>query len=164
MPFGSRSRSAQTPSESSQQSKSNRDPNGIGGQINGLDPAANYLVYHGWRKVGSVAKRGMPHHSQLFVQTEGGDWVLSFGLFGNDDGEIVIESEWDDNAANPYVWSKSYKPNPVTVTGAALEQAYIKVTRMCGPEYKLLHNNCQKFARLMMIELGAGHDRHLFHP
>lgn len=164
MPFGLRSRSAQTPSESSQQSKSNRSKADTGGRINGLDPAATYKVHHFWRKVGSVAKRGMPHHSQIFVATDTGEWILSFGLFGDDDGQVVFDSEWDDNPTNPYVLSSSYTPNPVTVTGAVLEQAFINCTRMCGPEYKLLHNNCQKFARLVMIELGAGHNRHLFHP
>jgi hypothetical protein len=162
--FGSKS--AQTPSESSQQSKSNRDNAGahVGGQLNALDATTQYKVIHKWRKVGSVAKRGMPHHSQVFVTTMADVEILNFGLFGDEDGDVVFGDDTDDPVNNPYHASSSYRPNPIVATGHDIEQAYIKVRRQCGPEYKLLHNNCQKFARLLMTALGASHHRELFHP
>lgn len=165
MVFGIGSKSAQTPSESSQQSPSNTDKTGrdVAGMLAGLDDGTNYKVYHKWRKVGSVAQRGMPHHSQIFVTDVNDADILNFGLFGTEDGTVVFASD-DENAANPYHTSTSYRPNPVTATGQAIEQAFIRASRKCGPEYKLLHNNCQKFARLLMTELGASHDRELFHP
>lgn len=161
--FGSKS--AQTPSESSQQSTSNTDTAGahVGGKLNALDATTQYKVVHKWRKVGSVAQRGMPHHSQVFVTTLTDVEVLNFGLFGDQNGQVVFVDDTDD-PVNPYHESSSYRPNPVTATGQVIEQAYIAVRRKCGPDYKLLHNNCQKFARLLMTELGASHHRELFHP
>lgn len=161
MPFGLGSKSAQTPSESSQQSKSNT--NNVYQELAGLVQDQQYRVYHCWRKVGNVAKRGMPHHSQVFITDLNDQHVGNIGLFGDDDGMVVYVDDQND-PVNPYHVSTSYKPNPVTATGAEIEQAYIDTTRKCGPQYKLLHNNCQKFARLLMTALGASHNRELFHP
>lgn len=161
MPFGLGSKSAQTPSESSQQSKSNT--HNVALTIAGLDQNTQYRVYHMWRKVGSVAKRGMPHHSQIFITDLNDNWLRSLGLFANAQGMVVYEEEWND-PNNPYNLSTSYKPNPCVVTGQQIDQAVQDATLKCGPEYKLLHNNCQKFARLLMTALEASHNRELFHP
>ena len=56
-----------------------------------------------------------------------------------------------------------FRQSPVWTADPAT-QAYISTCRKCGPEYKLLHNNCQKFGRLLMTALGASHSRELFHP
>lgn len=165
MSFGSRS--AQTPSESSQDSRSNRggggDHHDIAGRLHALEDNTNYLVWHMWRKVGQVAQKGMPHHSQIYVTNNAGDEILNFGLFADGGGDVVfVVDEWTDD--NPYNVSTSYKPNPVTVTGLVLHQQFIASVTMCGPKYKLLHNNCQKFARHLMTSIGAKHHRHLFHP
>ena len=162
MPFGIGSRSAQTPSESSQQSNSNVK-GALQQTIAGLDAATQYKVYHKWRKVGNVAKKGMPHHSQIFICDVADNAISNFGLFGDDDGKVVYGDETED-PNNPYHVSTSYKPNPITVYGLQIEQALTRASLKCGPDYKLLHNNCQKFARLFMIELGASHSRELFHP
>ena len=161
MPFGLGSKSAQTPSESSQQSPSNT--HGVAQAMAGLDQNTQYRVYHMWRKVGSVAKRGMPHHSQLFVTDLNDNWLRSIGLFANDQGIVVYEEEWND-PVNPYNLSTSYRPNPCVATGNQIEQAIHDTMLKCGPEYKLLQNNCQKFARLLMTALGSSHNRELLHP
>lgn len=162
MPFGSGSKSAQTPSESSQQSKSNTK-GALQAAAAGLDAGTQYQVYHKWRKVGSVAKKGMPHHSQIKIYNAANQQVADFGLFGDDNGSVVYGDD-DDDPLNPYHTSSSYKPNPRTATGLQIEQAIASASLKCGPDYKLLHNNCQKFARLFMIALGSSHNRELFHP
>jgi hypothetical protein len=165
MPFGSGSKSAQTPSESSQQSASNAGGPAVvvAAMVAGLAHATQYRVYHKWRKVGSVAKRGMPHHSQIFITTLPDVDVVNFGLFADDDGNVVFESE-DNDPVNPFHTSSSYNPNPKTATGLQIIQAVNATSIKCGPKYALLQNNCQKFARLLMTALGASHSRELFHP
>jgi len=162
MPFGSGSKSAQTPSESSQQSPSNKK-GALQQTLAGLGAATQYRVYHKWRKVGQVAKKGMPHHSQVFICDTSGNELANFGLFGDSAGSVVYANEQHD-PNNPYNTSTSYSPNPITVTGAQIDNALTSASLKCGPDYKLLHNNCQKFARLFMTALGAKHDRELFHP
>jgi hypothetical protein len=162
MPFGSGSKSAQTPSESSQQSPSNTK-GALQAAAAGLSPGMQYRVFHKWRKVGSVAKKGMPHHSQIFIVNAVDQAVRDFGLFADDNGNVVYQDDPVDQLT-PYHTSTSYAPNPCIATGAKIEQAIASASLKCGPNYKLLHNNCQKFARLFMIALGSSHSRELFHP
>lgn len=162
--FGSRS--AQTPSESIQESASNTNTTTymIAGRLDALTPGVNYKVYHKWRKVSRVAQKGMPHHSQIFVATGADVVVLNFGLFSNN-GQVVFDVDGPELPTNPYHVSTSYRPNPVVnVTKETLLWAYLHTCQQCGPEYKLLHNNCQKFGRILMTNLGASHHRELFHP
>lgn len=42
-------------------------------------------------------------------------------------------------------------------------RACVATRQKPGPDYKLLHNNCQEFDRLFMTELGASHKRGFFH-
>jgi hypothetical protein len=164
MPFGFGSRSAQTPSESSADSNTDKAGRRIAGELDGINPDDPYKVYHKWRKTGGKPRRGMPHHSQIFVTTFlDNKPVLNFGLF-QDDGQVVFLQEDSEDPANPYHVSSSYKPNPVIVRGDQIEDAFNFTCQQCGPKYKLLHNNCQKFGRILMTFLGASHDRELFHP
>jgi hypothetical protein len=106
----------------------------------------------------------MPHHSQIFVATGADVVVLNFGLFSNN-GQVVFDVDGPELPTNPYHVSTSYRPNPVVnVTKETLLWAYLHTCQQCGPEYKLLHNNCQKFGRILMTNLGASHHRELFHP
>lgn len=172
MPFGLGSRSAQTPSESSQQAQSNQYVAGAGGNdaaavkvagwIAAL-PAGNYKVCHKWRKVGDDYVKGTPHHSQIFVTDLNDKVLFNFGLFSNSSGKVIFDDD-KDRPTNPYKPSSSYSPNPLTVSQTALANAFTSVRAKCGADYKLLHNNCQKFGRLLMQALGAKHNRHLFHP
>ncbi|MGS4945247.1 hypothetical protein ACVDG3_07190 [Meridianimarinicoccus sp. RP-17] len=160
------SRSAQTPSESSQESRSNRGGGGddteVAGKLAALDDATNYTITHRWRKVGSVDVKGAPHHSQVFLQNAGGDLMFSFGLFADEDGKVVLIEHFEP--LERYHLSTSYKPNPVQKSGLEIKQAFAAAKQKCGPDYKLLHNNCQKFARIFMQTIGSKHHRHLFHP
>ena len=162
MPFGIGSKSAQTPSESSQQSESNIR-GAIRHGIAGIDQHTQYKVCHKWRKVGSVAKKGMPHHSQIFIYNMADNEIRNLGLFSDENGMVEYGKDVND-PLNPYHVSSSYEPNPCVVTGLEIEQAISSASLECGPNYKLLHNNCQKFARLLMTQLGASHSRELFHP
>ena len=162
MPFGIGSKSAQTPSESSQQSNSNTKGAFLH-LIAGLNDATQYRVYHKWRKVGDVAQRGMPHHSQIFICNTADVEVLNFGLFGDANGMVEYCNDGND-PNNPYHTSTSYKPNPKVATGREITAAINRAQLKCGPNYKLLHNNCQKFARIFMTALGSSHSRELFHP
>lgn len=168
MPFGFSFKSkSRTPSERSQQSKSNLDTSGrnVAGILNGIDPQERIKVYHKWRKVGSKASKTAPHHSQIWVTTFPDDQpIVNFGLFQGDDGVVEFLQDEDDMPTNPYHVSSSYKPNPVIVRGEQLEDAFNYTSQQCGPKYKLLMNNCQKFGRILMTFLGASHDRELFHP
>ena len=81
MVFGIGSKSSQTPSEGSQQAGSNTDREGrlLGGMLSAITPGRKYYVCHNWRKVGDVAKRGMAHHSQIFVTYSDGSAAVNFG-------------------------------------------------------------------------------------
>ncbi|WP_156648869.1 hypothetical protein [Massilia sp. Leaf139] len=49
-------------------------------------------------------------------------------------------------------------------TGKQIKEAFLKARSQCGYDYRLLSNNCQTFARLFMLALGAKHERQLMHP
>lgn len=190
MRFGRGSRSAQTPSESSQESKSyaNRDKDPLRRLqqiVARLIDDQEYKVFHKWRKVGAT-KRSMfgqlahsvtPHHSQIFIHYKSDLYdfleykVVDFGLFCGEDNYVVYEEDHsgyddvdEDYYNNAYRVSTSYSPNPCVVTGVQIKQALAAASLKCGPDYQLLHNNCQKFARLFMTALGSSHARGLFHP
>lgn len=167
MSFGSRS--AQTPSESSQQAASNQlgENNSHYIELSGFlmgNESKTYQVFHKWRKVGSASAPGAVHHSQIFVVDPDRDFeVQNFGLFSNSEGNVVFEK--DNGFDTPeYHVSASYKPNPVQATGKEIVSALANCSARCGPKYKLLHNNCQKYARLVMTTLGAKHHRDPLHP
>ena len=84
-------------------------------------------------------------------------------MFGDSNDSVVHTGDQND-PNNPYHASTSYSPNPITVTDAQMDNALTSASLKCGPDYKLLHNNCQISARLFMTALGAKHDRELFHP
>ncbi|HEY2022136.1 hypothetical protein [Paraburkholderia sp.] len=162
--FGLGSRSAQTPSESSQNSDAGGGlfPSEIAGSIQALvNDGISCNVHHMWRKVSAGA---IPHHSQIFVSNRAnGILVLNFGLWMGENGTVEFATDEDKNV-RWYTQSDTYSPNPVAVMPRQLQKAFLSTRLMCGPDYKLLHNNCQKFARLFMTELGASHNRSLFHP
>lgn len=164
MPFGFGSRSAQTPSESSADSNIDTAGRQVAGLLDAINAKGRYKVYHKWKKVGGKPKRGMPHHSQIFVTTFEDDMpIVNFGLFAVGT-QVMIRDVAGNDPTNPYHVSTSYKPNPVIVRGEQIEDAFNYTSQQCGPKYKLLHNNCQKFGRILMTFLGASHDRELFHP
>lgn len=167
--IGSRSR---TPNESIQESHSNT---AAGASGNGLKTGAidtglvteitkllragtQVRVSHRYRHF--TANPGLTdgHHSQLFVEDMAGEVLFNFGLW-SDDGKVVFGS---DASEQYYKVSTTYTPNPVPVTPQKLLEAFLATRRKAGPDYKLLHNNCQKFGRLFMEELGATHSRKWF--
>lgn len=169
--IGSRSR---TPNESIQQSHSNTAAGYSGegrttGQIDSEVVAEiskllkakeqQFRISHRFRHFTANPGLLSAHHSQIFIQNMGGDILFNFGLWMNDSGKVVFGQ---DERQDFYKESTTYKPNPVTVTPQRFLEAFLATRRKCGPDYKLLHNNCQKFGRLFMEELGAKHSRRLF--
>lgn len=168
--IGSRSH---TPNESIQQSKSNTVAGFSGeGRATGhidsevvaeitklLRAGTQVSISHRFRHF--TANPGLTdvHHSQIFVENAGGDVLFNFGLWTDDSGKILFGQ---DDRPEYYKTSSTYTPNPVNVSPQKFLEAFVATRRKCGPDYKLLHNNCQKFARLFMTELGATHSRKLF--
>ncbi|MEC5386834.1 hypothetical protein VVD49_13950 [Uliginosibacterium sp. H3] len=168
--IGSRSN---TPNESIQQSNSNtvKGYSGEGRATGNIDSeivaeiskllkaGASVKIRHKYRHF--TARPGLTdvHHSQIFVENTGGDVLFNFGLWTDDTSKIMFEQ---DIQVKYYKDSTTYAPNPVTVTPQKFLEAFLATRRKCGPDYKLLHNNCQKFARLFMEELGAKHTRRKF--
>ena len=64
---------------------------------------------------------------------------------------------------NGYTQSSSYSPNPIVKTGTELLTAYDHAVAMMAKDYDTLTNNCQKFARIFMTQLGSKHRRNFFH-
>jgi hypothetical protein len=168
--IGSRSYTA---NESVQQSKSNTVAgfSGEGKATGGIDrdvvaeitkilwAGLDVRVSHRFRHFTANPRLTSVHHSQLFVETMGGDVLFNFGLWTDDSGKILFGQDYKPEY---YKVSTTYTPNPVPITAQRLLEAFVATRRKCGPDYKLLHNNCQKFARLFMEELGASHSRRLF--
>ncbi len=167
--FGFGSRSAQTPNELAQNLTRGNGPvnvmhrqirqdisNGsetLAGKIWGLSPHMNYQVVH-------ISKsNGLTHHSQIEIRDAGGNRLFDFGLFVAGGNAVIVH----DDGPGGYQDSTTYKPNPVTVTQYDIYKAYLAAIDACGGKYGLLHNNCQKFARLFMTELGVKHYRKFFH-
>ncbi|MEX5402662.1 hypothetical protein VPH47_00295 [Stenotrophomonas sp. WED208] len=155
------STSAQTPSESSQDS--NNVAAGvfnIAGQLTGLAPG-NYRALHVWKP---TAPGSAVHHSHIQIQDPNGVDLFHFGLFDNQGTAAVIGGPGAAPSSSGYNISTSYAPNPSTVTNVQLLAAYNQAIGVCGGTYQLFHNNCQKFARHFMTTLGVKHYRRLFHP
>jgi hypothetical protein len=150
---GSSGRSAQTPSESSQSSSSSGTVDELDVRINQLVAGTQYQIYHVWK--------GKPHHSHIRLREFNGAPRINFGLF-NSDGDATIVCKVVEG--NGYNVSASYRANPVLATGAQIAAAYTSAINACGGKYSLFGNNCQKFARLFMTNLGSVHRRQLFHP
>lgn len=161
-----------TPNESIQQSKSNTGAgfsgqgrvtgpidSGIVAEISKLLKAGRQVkIRHRYRHFKKNAGKTDVHHSQIFVEDMAGNGLFNFGLW-SDDGKVVFDQ---DERTDVYKDSTTYTPNPVAVTPQVFLAAFLATRRNCGPEYKLLHNNCQKFGRLLMEELGAKHSRRFF--
>ncbi|MCD9087846.1 hypothetical protein [Stenotrophomonas sp. SY1] len=162
--FGSRS--AQTSNESAQNSDAGGGgavENAVKGYITAAMNSGNPVqVHHMWRKLSRDGGFLTPHHSQLFVTNLNGVILFNFGLWSDEDGKVVFAEEQEKNIRH-YTLSDTYSPNPVRVTPGQLMLAFLATKVKCGPDYKQLHNNCQKFGRLFMTELGAKHSRSLFH-
>lgn len=150
---GSSGRSAQTPSESSQASSSSGNVDEIAVMLDQLTDGANYRIYHVWK--------GRPHHSHIRLREHDDRPRMNFGLFNSDGVATLI---WKIVEQNGYHISASYKANPVVASKAQIVAAYNSAISSCGGKYNLLNNNCQKFARLFMTNLGSVHQRQLFHP
>lgn len=119
---------------------------GIGVMIDELDPG-DYIVTH--TRKGKIA-----HHSHIRIRTARNEPVFNIGLFYVD-GEATIMCRMDER--HGYRASDSYAPNPLKVSNAKLKQAYDFAVGECGGKYHIYSNNCQKFARILMTQLGAIH-------
>ncbi|MHB1736473.1 MAG: hypothetical protein ACYCQM_07880 [Acidithiobacillus sp.] len=159
------SKSAQTPIESRQDSRGGGASAEceVKGKIESLIQTGktNIKVYHKWR---GIALYHQVHHSQIFVKDSNDKDLLNFGLWSDDNGNVVFVPD-DSESARWYKISNTYSPNPVILpSGVMLMTAFLNTVAKCGPNYAQLDNNCQKFGRLFMTELGASHKRSLFHP
>lgn len=167
--FGSRSN---TPNESIQESNSNtaggytghgmttgRIDSAIVAEISKILKAGGQIkVVHRYRHFTKDPGLLDNHHSQIFIKNASGGDLFNFGLWSGDGDKVYFS----DDSPKYYKDSTTYDPNPVTVTPQVFLNAFLAVRRKCGPDYKLLHNNCQKFARLLMEELGSTHKRRFF--
>jgi hypothetical protein len=154
------SKSAQTPSESSQESSSSgAAATEVAGHLNGLG-AGNYHVVHIWKP---TAPGSPAHHSQIQIRTTGDVPLFHFGLFNDDGKAVIMGGPGAAHSGSGYTLSTSYKPNPMAVSKAQIEAAYQRALDSCGTKYGLLTNNCQKFGRKFMTALGSSHHRKMFH-
>ena len=119
---------------------------GIGVMIDELDPA-DYIVTH-------IRKGKIAHHSHILIRTAANRPVFNIGLFYVD-GEATIVCRMEER--HGYEASNSYSPNPLKVSKAKLKQAFDSAVSECGGRYHIYSNNCQKFARILMTQLGSSH-------
>lgn len=153
--------SAQTPSESSQDSSNHAAAaTQVAGIIHAL-AAGNYRAVHVWKP---TAPGSPTHHSHIQIRDAGGEDLFHFGLFDSGGMAHIIGGPGTAQSRNGYTVSTSYRPNPAQVSDVQIAAAYATALNACGGKYRLLHNNCQKFARKFMTALGVKHHRKLFHP
>lgn len=153
--------SAQTPSESSQDSSNHAAAaTTVAGIIEGL-AAGNYRAVHVWKP---TAPGSPTHHSHIQIRDDRGADLFHFGLFADGGIARIMGGPGTAPSRNGYAESDSYRPNPAQVTDVQIATAYTRALNACGGKYRLLHNNCQKFARKFMTALGVKHYRKLFHP
>jgi len=161
----SRIKNALAPSEGSQHSKSNTAQGADGrvsvfhcqGKLESLSENGVYPVMHAYSKAGAG------HHSHILIMTlDCQDVLFNFGLFGDQDGGAWIRMHPGVDERWAKETSGTYEPNPIAATKPQILAAFDAATAACGGKYKLLHNNCQKFAREFFTALGATHNREMF--
>jgi hypothetical protein len=124
-----------------------------------------YRVCHKWKANARILAFTV-HHSAIQIDDMGNNCICTLEVVNSSThpgDAMVILTKNPKSAADGYVPSKSYKPNPVVVTGADIANAYTASRDQMALDYDIFANNCQKYARLFMTELGAKHYRRLFH-
>jgi hypothetical protein len=166
--------SAQTCNESKQDSNTDGNPLALGRKkITGFPLHLwNQLhVTHMWKynpggMFGGLIKS---HHSLVKVSRQGfsGNIVPVFYIDlvpSPSTGRAWIRVyKASEKELNGYTQSSSYTPNPIVKNGNELLAAYDHAVNMMAKEYDTLTNNCQKFARIFMTQLGSKHKRNFFH-
>ncbi|MEN8150293.1 MAG: hypothetical protein ABFS86_10745 [Planctomycetota bacterium] len=122
-------------------------------------------VHHVWKPNGKLWGLTTSHHSHIQVNDGNDKPYFHIGMF-NSDGKATVMLRPGKVTSSSYKYkdSTSYKPNPIETTGEDISMAFDFAMEMCAGDYGLLKNNCQKFARIMMTQLGAKHHRSVFHP
>lgn len=127
-------------------------------------PGPQYEIVHAYKSLGTFGG----HHSQLFVKMAGAAvYLFNFGLYCDPGGQVEFICYGVNSSPDSlgYKVSSTYSPNPVKgVTGIRIFNSFVAVEQLCAVQYDCLENNCQKFARLFMEDLGATHKRSWFHP
>jgi hypothetical protein len=140
---------------SSAGSSRNKQTQATDARMANLLDAYRYEISHWWKPLGI----GIGHHSQLQVKSMLSGATFNFGLWGNANGEVEICDDGPDLLAAGYTRSTTYAPNPITTSGQTIKAAYLEVTQITNGTYNVAFNNCQKFARGIMVRLGATHMR-----
>ena len=166
--------SAQTSNESEQDKNTEGDPLALGRRKITAFPMHiwNQLyVTHMWKynpggMFGGLIKS---HHSMVMVSRQGfgGNIIPVFHIdlvhTKNTNRAWVRVFKASQHPINGYSVSSSYSPNPIVKSGNEILAAYDHAVDMMAKQYDTLTNNCQKFARLFLTQLGAKHHRKLFH-
>ena len=169
MVFGRKSSDAPALSESSQNRVTKTTIEGVKvegynrlHQLRYLYPKNKCSVYHIW-KSNAPGKLINTHHSHIRIELHG--FYCHLGLFAVDRGDAMVIVSDNIEHINPvkYKTSTSYKPNPLLVNGEEIYSAFRETLKSIAEEYGLLLNNCQKFGRIFMTNLGSEHNRKYFH-
>jgi len=128
-------------------------------------------VTHMWTGGGGLlAKLGLEgHHSLVTVSRQGYSgaivpvFYIDLIISANQNRAKIRVVKAADRSLSGYRVSTSYSPNPVVKSGTEVLAAFDYAIDKTAERYNVLTNNCQKFARIFMTQLGAKHKRKLFH-
>ena len=132
-----------------------------------FNDTTQYEVRHCWKKLPKIG-----HHSHLEMRA--GNQVVTVGMVnwknpktGEFSGIALIligKKRLISPQSTDYYVSISYWPNPLKgKSGKEIKAALSEASKKCSDDYDSLKNNCQKFARIVMTELGARHTPIPFH-
>jgi hypothetical protein len=110
-------------------------------------PPTEFVVSH-------IRKGKVAHHSHIRIRTILDKPVLNIGLFNAKGNASIVGREIERMG---YSLSLSYEPNPITISKSGIISAFSRAVSECGGKYGLYSNNCQKFGRTFMTELGVTH-------
>lgn len=167
--------SAQTSNESKQDEFTDGNTFVMGrGKITDFPMQAWNRLYvtHMWKHNEGGALGGLlkSHHSKLVVSRENfrGNTLPVFYIDlvhfkTNKEKAMIRVYKAADHTIAGYTQSTSYSPNPIIKSGNEIVTAFNYTVGMMASRYDVLTNNCQKFGRIFMTQLGAKHQRQLFH-
>lgn len=167
-------KSAQTSNESQQDSNTEGKPLAAGRRTITKFPLhlwSDLSVTHMWKHNPGGMFGGLikSHHSMICVSRRGFNgnllpvFYIDLVLTRQTGRAWVRVKRASQGAPNGYTTSQSYTPNPVVKSGNEILAAYDHAVDMMAEQYDTLTNNCQKFARIFMTQLGARHNRRFVH-
>jgi len=127
-------------------------------------------VTHMWKYIPGGGLGGLikNHHSLIMVSRPGysGKIIPIFYIDlvqGTTKKSVVRVVNAAKKEVHGYTASSTYSPNPIVKSGIEVLAAYDYAVDKMAERYNILTNNCQKFGRIFMTQLGAVHTRNHFH-